>query len=333
VQAQTVYIEQHIHHGLTQEQTRAELLALFEDNFYRLQSLARQTAEERAAAITERFLAELMRHNPAGLESAQDPDMQAAIFTAQREYARSGRQDLEEVLIDLLVQRSGATDLKQIVLNGAIDAAATLTSQQLDTLSFLLVFVHQAPLRYSFETLEEFGAYLHANVAPLLNDSLTDPSAFLHFKYAGCASVDSEGASMIQRIQAAFPGCFTYGFDRSQTAKSEGLISDLLRPCLHGELWQFRPCDRITFGSICKARGIGPAEIYRLQFIQANHMMDEETAYGLLAELEPAFSAFPEGGLHHPLEHAQLTTVGIALANANLRRKVGLEFDLGQWIK
>jgi hypothetical protein len=62
-------------------------------------------------------------------------------------------------------------------------------------------------------------------------------------------------------------------------------------------------------------------------------MMDEERAYGLLAKLEPEFSAFPEGGLNHPLEHVQLTTVGIALANANLRHRVGLDFDLDHWIK
>jgi hypothetical protein len=262
LQAQHVEVHQHHHyHGLSVEQAGQLFMSLFEANFYRLQSVARQTAEERAGEITEKFLAELMRRNPAGLAVAQDPDMQAVIFTAQREYARSSRQDLEEVLIDLLVQRTGAADLRQIVLNGAIDAAAKLTAEQLDTLSFLLLFVHEAPLRYSFETLDDFGVYLHANVAPLLNDTLTDPSTFLHFKYAGCASVDADAVPMIQRIQAAFPSCFTYGFDRSQTAKSEGLISDLLRPCFHSELWQFKPVDRITFGSICKERGIGPAEI------------------------------------------------------------------------
>lgn len=43
--------------------------------------------------------------------------------------------------------------------------------------------------------------------------------------------------------------------------------------------------------------------------------------------------AMQSGFDHISFAEIQLTSVGIALANANLRRRTGLEFDLGNWIK
>jgi hypothetical protein len=64
--------------------------------------------------------------------------------------------------------------------------------------------------------------------------------------------------------------------------------------------------------------------------------VDVEKALNILCGVDPKFSCFAgltADGLFSPLMDVQLTTTGIAVANANIRRKVGLEFDLGQWIK
>src|SRR5690348_8087958 len=98
VQAQRVEI--HHHHASSLAEVQQLCMNLFADNFLRLQSIARDTAENRAREITEKFLQELMTRNPAGLEAAAEPDMQAAIFTAQRDYARFGTKQLEDLLVE-----------------------------------------------------------------------------------------------------------------------------------------------------------------------------------------------------------------------------------------
>ena len=81
---------------------RSVALDVFRANFLELQGVAADVASERAVAITESFLAQLQARAPEYVQSAADPDMQRAIFSAQREFACSGEQDLEEALVDLL---------------------------------------------------------------------------------------------------------------------------------------------------------------------------------------------------------------------------------------
>jgi hypothetical protein len=59
--------------------------------------------------------------------------MQYAVFTAQREFARSGDDQLGDILVDILVDRTKEPDrsLLQIVLNESLNVAPKLTADQL----------------------------------------------------------------------------------------------------------------------------------------------------------------------------------------------------------
>src|SRR5918999_2351247 len=118
--------------GPSVEEVREIALDVFHRNFLQLQGLAEDVARGRAEKITNEFLKQLQDRNPAALESSKDPDMQLALFSAQREYARSGDADLEQVLVDLLVDRASEQHpgLRTIVLNEAITAAPKLTEDQ-----------------------------------------------------------------------------------------------------------------------------------------------------------------------------------------------------------
>lgn len=326
-------VELHYHHGLTLAEVRQEFLDLFEANFYRLQSVARATAQQRATEITEKFLAEMSERNPSGLQACQDPDMQAAIFAAQRDYARSGRQDLERLLVSLLVARSTAADLSRIVLNEAIAVASKFTEDQLDTLSLVLLFVHNAPLRYGFETLNDFRGYLNRYVAPFVNKSLKHGATFAHLKYSGCASMDVSGEGFLPRIELTFADCFSLGFEPQEVS---AVLGDLLIPCFQNpEALQFKPLDSLTFDSVCRSRSLHEEEIQRLHHMKRLRLLGQPQAVTMLCDLDSRFKILSEAAgesVLFPLDFIQLTTVGIALANANVRRKTGQEFDLGHWI-
>lgn len=95
-----------VNQGLTYTEARSAALDVFRANFYELAGIARDIASQRASELTEQFLTKLQLDNPDALKRASSPDFQAALFTAQKEYAISGDEDLASVLVDLLVARS-----------------------------------------------------------------------------------------------------------------------------------------------------------------------------------------------------------------------------------
>ena len=105
--------------GLSYSDVRDVALDVFRSNFYQLAAPAMETAKARAQEITDDFLKKLQQEYPDGFKKGQDPDFQHALFTVQKDYARTGDKDLGDLLVDLLVDRSkqDQRDILQIVLN------------------------------------------------------------------------------------------------------------------------------------------------------------------------------------------------------------------------
>lgn len=271
--------------GLSASECRQMFMDLFEANALKLTGNAIVQFESRARKFVEELLQDFFTRNSAGLASFEDPDMQHAIFIAQRDYGRSGDEDLGNLLIGLLNQRSTARDLRRIVLNEAIGIAAKLTDAQLDTISLILLLVHGPPLHYRFDSLGNFGEYLHKYFAPLVRIESVDAATYLHLRYTGCASAYSGGMGIPWLLRDIFPGCFTRGFERTQ---ANSALQDLLIPCFHApQLWQFRPMDRSSLVSLCFDRGLDAAAIGQTEYIQSMESIDVEPAWRMLTELEP----------------------------------------------
>lgn len=309
--------------GVTEERARAIAHEVFRQNALELAGTARDTLESRADAFTNSYLSRQMEYDANALTAIGDPDFLYALFSAQRDYARTGTVDLQELLLDLLVQRTTAQDLSRIVLNAAIEVAAKLTREQLDTLSLILLLVHNPPLSYGFTSLGDFHEYLRQYIAPLIHGELENPATYFHLKYAGCASMDSGGVGVIYRLTLAFPGCFTLGFDREKVMTPSGSgVVDLLIPCFHNQArWQFKPSDELNFRSLCAARGLDETEINFLLQIQSAQFIAPESAWELVINADPKLKILrgAETFRMDGLTSIQLTTVGIALANVNLR--------------
>jgi hypothetical protein len=95
-----------IYVGITASEGRQIALDVFKANALELAGLAKELFEARATAFIERYLEELQRRRPGAVRSFAQPDMQYAVFSAQREAAKSGDQELSELLTDILVDRA-----------------------------------------------------------------------------------------------------------------------------------------------------------------------------------------------------------------------------------
>eukprot|EP01032_Pedospumella_encystans_P030690 gene30690-34638_t len=121
--------------------------------------VAVKTVSERVEKITNDFFSELLAKNSNGVAQAQDPDFQYVFLQAQTSYARSGAADLEQLLVDLLVDRIGAAerDILQIVLNESLATVSKLTDSHIATLAVAFFFQHVDCRPHG---LEQFGTSL-----------------------------------------------------------------------------------------------------------------------------------------------------------------------------
>ena len=133
LQGQSIVVNQ----GISYSDARDIALDVYKANFLQLSADAAEVAKCRAEEITDSFLKKLQETNESALEQMRQPSMQAALFEAQKQYAKSGDEDLEHMLVDMLVQRASTPErnTKQIVLDEALNVVSKLTNEQLNILS------------------------------------------------------------------------------------------------------------------------------------------------------------------------------------------------------
>ena len=94
-----------IYNGISYSDAKEIFKDLFSSNFLQLKYEAADLAQARAEEITEKFLDKLNSKSPESISQFKEPAMQDALFTTQKEFAKSGDQDLGDLLVDILIDR------------------------------------------------------------------------------------------------------------------------------------------------------------------------------------------------------------------------------------
>jgi len=286
--------------GLAYQDVKAIALDVFKSNFYQLSDIAMDTAQKRAEEITNRFLDELMKKNPQGLKSAREPDFQYALFTVQKEYAKSGDNDLGSILVDILVDRTKEVNrnLMQIVLTESLQTAPKLTSNQYAALS--VIFVLRYIKHLGMENFSDFCKYIGQMLSPFVPELIKEDSCYQHLVYAGCGTIESGDHSIEDILIDNYPILFVKPSQKKEMA-------DFLR---HKQnLSQLVPFT------------------IRRQILSSR----EAKLYSIKAH--PCMAILYDVWENSYMKNTLLTSVGIAIANANIRRVTGAQYDLSIWIK
>lgn len=137
------YTENNYHYGITKENVKSELLQLFIENMPILRKIALDVANERAEQLNNSFISQiskLEKDMDKIYQRVSEPDVQMAIFEAQKNYAKYGDEDKLEQFVKLLIDKSleECSTLKNILLDEAITTVAKITKSQTDFLSYLV---------------------------------------------------------------------------------------------------------------------------------------------------------------------------------------------------
>jgi hypothetical protein len=198
--------------GANYLEVRQIAMDVFEANFLKLRDEAASLAHKRAEVFIAAFLQEAARNGLPEIPEAKNPDFQYVLFSAQRDYARSGNLDLGELLVQLLVDRARVEerDLKQIVLNESLTVAPKLTSDHLDALSLVFILKYRGLPR--IESLADFHLVLDDLVLPFVAGASHKLSAYQHLEYVGCAVTTQILTDAHTPFTSRYPGLFTKGF-------------------------------------------------------------------------------------------------------------------------
>lgn len=322
--------------GLTYAEVRDVALDVFRANFYELAGVAKDTAKARAEEITEDFLSKLQKEHPAGFEKSADPDFQYALFTVQKEYARNGDKDLGDLLVDLLVDRSKQEqrDILQIVLNESLVTAPKLTDNQLAVLAVTFLFKYTQ--NFGIGNHQLFGKYLDEHVAPFVPKIVKNLACYQHLEFSGCGSIGLGARSLESILGATYQGQFLKGFEENEVAEkgvSIGIDQRFFIPCLNDpSKLQVRANSKELLDKAFEEHSIAQEDRTKItELFNAGKMSDaeiKEKCISIRPYMEDLFETWSESAM----KNFTLTSVGIAIGHANIKRLVGEFANLSIWI-
>lgn len=326
-----------LHQGISYMEARTIAMDVFSAALPQLQAEARAVAEERAAKITDEFLAGLDSQQDDTFDALANPDIQVSLSEAQKGYARTGDEDLKESLVELLVHRVGEKtgSLRSIALNEAITSTPKLTEEQRHAIAWVFFIRHTRPMNpgnpAGLYQLLQTVAYELSGILPSSRED------YLHIEYVGAGTVSVMEFDFVSSIIAGVESLFTEGFTRDDVGDQIWKPleeNSLLLPC-------FRRSDNYQL-NILGPRSIperlGEAGLSHLQDevqrIMQIGMMDSHSIKADLLEHVPGLHdvASAWNNSNTGLKNLTLTSVGIALGYAYWQRNTTEEVALSRWL-
>lgn len=325
-----------VHHGLSLTEVRELALDVFRANFFQLAGEAKNVARQRAEEITEDFLKKLQEQHQTGLGQAQEPDFQHALYTVQKEYARCGDKELGDLLVDLLVDRTkhDSRTILQIVLNESLAVAPKLTPDQLAVLS--VTFLFKYTVNHGIKNAQTLWEYLDRYVAPFAQLISEKAACYQHLEYSGCGTVGLGSVDLAEVFRRNYGGLFSKGFDETQFQAKQltiPLSHPIVRPCIN---------DSARFQVNAMNENVAKTEARRLQLLEDDigklvslhneTLMNADEVRKKISEgrsyMERVFKIWTESSM----SQFTLTSVGISIGHANIKKNLGEFTNLAIWI-
>ncbi|APW42605.1 LPO_1073/Vpar_1526 family protein [Rhodoferax saidenbachensis] len=322
--------------GVSSSEARQIALDVAKATFYELTGVAKDIASVRAEEITDQVIRKLEKDFPAGLQKAKDPDFQFALNTVQKEYVRSGDKDLGDLLVDLLVDRSkqDQRDILQIVLNESLATAPKLTETHLAALAVIFLFKYTQNQKIGNHDI--LGAYLDDHLLPFVSKISKNYAGYQHLEFSGCGSIGVGEHSLEAIFGNIYQGQFCKGFDQSEVANraiSVGIDPRFFIHCINDRTkLQINANSKEDLEKRLEAQVVSVedrAHILALfDFGKMSHLEIKEKLVSIRPYMADVFEVWKDS----PMKNFKLTSVGMAIGHANIKRLIGEFASLAIWI-
>lgn len=325
--------------GISATEARQIALDVFKANFYEFSEKAAKKALERAEEMTDEFVKKFYNEIPRLEEKLEDPAIQNALFNTQKEYAKSGDQNLRDNLLDILIKRieSENQTLAQIVLDEAIIVIPKLTHDQINILS--LIFSTLLLNHHEVNNVKTFEDLINNKILIFLPKNELTYSFFTHLQFSGCSTLLTEGAtykSIIKILSSRYLGLISKGFSilelSNEFPNATIQLLPLIMPCLRNSTkLQFNTTNDEVLKDKISQNNLQQIEEKILSF-QNRFAMSSTEFENYLNKLNSKFSDLINIWDNGDFKSIKLTSVGIAIAIINYNRVTNSNIDLTEFL-
>ena len=203
------------------------------------------------------------------------------------------------------------------------------------TVNFLL----SKTKNHTLVNLEAVNKYIATDIIPFLSELTDTSSCYEHLEYVGCGSFMHVGKihNIEHLFRMQYPGLFSKGFEEERFTKEIGLISEypnLVMKCFHDpEKYQLNAIDLDVLKKILAERNISDDVQSKFESLFNTSTMNDNEIKEYILKVSPESQALFDLWKNSSISKFSLTTVGIAIAQANYRRRTGVKLDLSIWVK
>ncbi|MET8896894.1 LPO_1073/Vpar_1526 family protein [Streptomyces albogriseolus] len=311
------------------EISRDTAMEVFEKNFHKLSQKAYSEARDRAEEFTSNLIEEIQQRAPHALERFQDPGTQAALFSAQSGYAKTGDADLGEVLIELVMTRisSNVRDTSQLASGYAVTIAENLSSHHFAIVS--CAFALKQLAYGGIKSADSLARQMLDTVAPFVRDLDSAESVDLDYLTGlGCMISTSSTLSPGRASGLNYPGLFTKGFSSNEMPDAARLVkTPLVRPFgPESDRYKINAITTAELRELIERTVLHDMGDLALQTLRNSVMHERDIERILCQEQEGLTAIFARCSTLGIYSHIN-TAIGTAIAHANMRR-VHQDFSL-----
>lgn len=322
--------------GVSASEARSIAIDVAKSTFYELTGDAKILLFSRVEEITDLIINKIKNEQPELLNRASDPDFQYALLSVQRQYGRTGDKDLGSLLANLLVDREKESprELRQIVLTESLDTTPKLTDRNISLLS--LCFVSRYVTFPSIKSNEALGSLLDTHFK-IFSDALSsNHNDLAHLQFTGCVNSTSNHLSLETFLRNNYSGLLNKGVlpnDHLVKSISPSSAHLFITQCLNDQSKvQVKADNTYDLHSLFSRFSTPESDKNILKSLFDSNQMSTDEVREKLTNLRPYMDVFFKNWHRSGLDSMELTSVGLAIAHANVQRKAGRIGQLSTWI-
>lgn len=307
------------------------------DQIPKFAAIASSIVEARLSTFEEKIMARFEDGSTSSTQAFADPDFQYLVSRAQYAYARSGDEVTADVLVDLIAQRSQQSERTRLSLslNDAVERSAYLTINEFSELSLSYLLRHT--VRNNLTNFSLLCEYLSQNAGPLVPYISKNESSYSYLASHSCGSIQITEVAFIEIMKGTYGGLICKGVDKGVFSSILGddfeeRFERLIIPSIHdSSRFQVNALNKDTLSQRLAEFGI-PEKNDQLWGAHSNGFMTKDEFIQAAAVHYPAIEELITVWDDTPIKNLSLTSVGLAIGYANLKRVAAFQADLGIWI-
>jgi hypothetical protein len=296
--------------------------------------------EQRLSEFRDEVLKEFANGTAAAPEALRDPDFQAVLADAQRNYVRNDDEEVAASLINLISERSQQTSRSRVSLslNAAVEVMGALTGQDVATLTSLF---HTRRAIVVTSRPEDVFAYLGRHVSIHVSQLPANSGSLDYLVTKGCITYNQfSSIAFPELVQRAYGCALADGFTLDElTQQVQGVGKERLLPLLspvagpqspmfnfslqassQPELYRFnlQSVDKVKETAL--ESGLGQPMADALHGFATSRQWSPDRVGEQMFKAQPALERFAELWTVSGMGSYSLTPLGIAIAHSNARR-------------